>query len=92
MPLPAAPIALFALRTAAIAVTAYAIARNRYPAPRDQRGEDALDDTAEGLAFAHERDQARLAGKMTRTLRFGPSGPGVHLELAGIARLRWKRV
>lgn len=86
------PLALFALRAAAIgAVVAY-VARRRADGPRDLHRETALNETAEGLELETDRrpGEARLdaAGRFRRVIRLGRSGPGVEIDAAGLGRVR----
>jgi hypothetical protein len=96
MPLPLAPIATVAMRYGIrygmVALTTYAIARSIDKSPRDQRGEDALDDLPEGLAAARNGEQANGSARLKRTFRVGPNGPGVEVDLSAIGRLKVKRV
>jgi len=95
MPLPLPPLALLALRTAGVALSAYALTRMAAPARRDQRVEEALDEMPEGVHLSREDETGddqvwRAGGKLRRSIRFGLRG--VELELAGLGRLRLRRV
>jgi len=98
MPVPLAPIAgvalRYGLRYGAMAVAAYAISQLREPtrARRDQRAEDAMDDLSEGLQFRSEAEQVSGTARMTRTIRLGPTGPGVEIDASALGRLRFRRV
>jgi hypothetical protein len=75
MALPLAPIAGFALRYGAVALTAYAIARVAERGQRDQRAEDAMDDLPEGVRV--HREPTRWAARALRAHRpVGGIGPG----------------
>ncbi|MCX7646287.1 MAG: hypothetical protein N2Z62_13470 [Rhodobacteraceae bacterium] len=91
MPLPIIPIAGASL--AAIAL-ARALRRSLRPVRIDQRGEDALDDIDEGLGVARvaARAQTNASGRFRRTIRFGPDGAGVEIDVGWLARLRIRRV
>jgi hypothetical protein len=98
MPLPLAPIAIFALRAGAVAAAGYAVSRGLRaavaPGRTDQRAEDALDDLDEGLAAHAPADrpgQRNLAARLRRVIR-GPGGRGVEIDLGLVARLRLRRV
>lgn len=92
MPLPLAPVAGFALRAAAMSLTAYAIMRARDGLARDQRAEDALDALPEGAKIARDGEAVRGAVHWKRTFRVGHGGPGVMVDFSGLARLRVQRV
>jgi hypothetical protein len=98
MPLPLAPVAVFALRAGAVAAVSYGVARlarSRIATGRtDLRAEAALDTLDEGLA-AHaprgEPGQRNLAWRFRRVIR-GAGGRGVEIDLGLIARARLRRV
>lgn len=100
MPLPAviaplAPIATrLALMGAAYAAGALIASRSRGPERVDMATEDQLDRLHEGVEVRVDRPNGRAdaEARLTRTLRVGPGGPGVEVELAGIGRLRLRRV
>lgn len=92
MPLPLAPIAVFALRYGTVALAAYAVARRFEQGRRDQRAEDALDETPEGLTARRESEQLNATGRMRRVIRLGDNGPGVEIDAAAHGRLRFRRV
>ncbi len=98
MPLPLAPVAVFALRAGAVAAASYGIARlarSRLAAGRtDQRAEEALDALDEGVAAHAPRDaegQRNLAVRVRRVFRWA-GGRGVEIDLGLIARARLRRV
>ncbi len=94
MPLPLAPIAGFALRYGAVAVATYALARRVETGHYDQRTEDAMADTPEGVTLSRDdRDgqNIRSTGKFRRTIRFGKNGPGFEIEATTLSRLRIRR-
>lgn len=76
------------LATAALWTARRAIRTGRV----DQRAEDALDDTDEGLAIhqALGRDQTNAAARFRRTVHFGEHG--FEVDAAALARLRIRRV
>ena len=95
MALPIAPIAGLALRYGAVALAGYALARQIPSGRVDQRAEDALDDTPEGVHARRPADrpgQANVAGRFRRVVRLGADGPGVEIDAAGLARIRIRRV
>lgn len=92
MPLPLAPIAGVALRYGAVAVATYALTRRVEIAPRDQRGEDAMDDVPEGVGLRRDGEQVNGAGRLKRTIRFGSTGPGVEIDATALGRIRVRRV
>lgn len=92
MALPLAPIAGVALRYGAVALAAYALTRAADPARRDQRAEDAHDDTPDGVGFRSEPGQTNLTGRLRRVIRLGVAGPGVEVDASLLGRLRMKRV
>jgi hypothetical protein len=92
MALPLAPIAGFALRYGTVAVAAYAIARKSGSARRDQRAEDAMDETHEGLHMRRDDQQLNASGRMKRVVRFGSSGPAVEIDATALTRIRIRRI
>lgn len=92
MALPIAPIASVALRYGALALATYAITRSAAAARRDQRAEDAMDDTEEGLFWRKDAEQMNASGRMKRTFRFGTGGPGVEIDATALTRIRVRRV
>jgi hypothetical protein len=100
IPIAIAPIAWKAAQLGAVAaLTYYATRRQRAPGPRDVWRESALDDLDIGLEteFSRETGEARearaaAAGKWRRGWRIGAEGPGVEMEIAGLARIRLRRI
>ncbi len=102
MPLPLAPIAVYAIKGGAIAATIWAARRGlramTHPGRTDQRAEEAMDGLEEGLAHHRPRDRAEegqrnLAGRLRRTIRWGAApGQGIELDAAFLARLRLRRI
>ncbi len=92
MALPLAPIAGIALRYGTVAVAAYAIARRTGTARRDQRAEDAMDETHEGVHLRRDTEQVNATGRLKRVVRLGPDGPGVEIDATALTRIRIKRV
>jgi hypothetical protein len=95
MPLPLAPIAVFALRAGAVAAAAWAVRRTLTPNPgrTDQRAEDALDDLDEGLSThaPADREGQRNAGlRLRRVVGWGKRR--VEVDLGLLARLRVRGV
>lgn len=96
MPLPAALVSPLAFRLATLGVVAAAswAASRRGPERVDIRSEDALDGLREGadLRFDRHNGRADAEARLTRTVRVGRNGPGLEVDLAGLARLRLRRV
>ncbi len=92
MALPLAPIAGLALRYGAVALASYAVARSCEPGRRDQRAEDALDDTPEGMTLRRDPDQLNSTARFRRVVRLGTNGPGVEIDATGLGRIRLKRI
>lgn len=95
MPLPLAPIAVFALRAGAVAAAAWAVRRVLTPREgrTDQRAEDAFDDLDEGLAAhvpADREGQRNAALRVKRVLGWG--GRKVEVDLSMLARVRVRGV
>jgi hypothetical protein len=99
MPLPLAPLAGLALRAGLVAATAYAARRAlaaRQVGRTDQRAEDALDDTDDGLALHSPPDrredggQTNLSARLRRTIRWGDRG--IEIDAALLGRLRVRKV
>lgn len=98
MPLPLAPIAIFALRGTAVAATVWAVRRGlraiAYQGRTDQRAEDALDDLDDGLAIHRPADRAEdrqtnSAARFRRVISWGDKS--VELDAAFLARFRIRR-
>lgn len=92
MALPIAPIAGIALRYGAVAVATYVVARKAGMARRDQRAEDAMDETEEGVHVNRDAEQMNASARMKRVIRLGTSGPGVEIDATALSRIRIKRV
>ncbi|MFA7434245.1 MAG: hypothetical protein WCZ72_11120 [Gemmobacter sp.] len=96
MPLPLAPLAGVAVKYGAVALAAWAagegLRRALRPGRIDQRAEDALDDTDEGIALhrPRDRDQANASARMCRTLRLG--NRAWRIDAAALARIRIRKV
>lgn len=95
-PLVLPPLAIFALRAAAVGAVIAFVARRRSGEPRDLYREAALNDTEEGLELETERrpGESRLdaAGRFRRVVRLGRSGPGVEIDATGLGRVRLRSV
>ena len=92
MPLPLAPITAIALRYGTVALATYAVARQIERGRRDQRAEDALDETPEGLTVRRDGEQMGATGRFRRIIRWGTSGPGVEIDATALGRVRLRRV
>lgn len=92
MPLPLAPVAGLAFRAGLVAAAAWAVRRSLRTGRVDQRAEDALDDTDDGLALHRARDRAQTnaAARFCRTLRWGAHA--VEIDAAALARFRIRKV
>jgi hypothetical protein len=90
MPLPILPIAAVALTSVAVVRTARALR----PVRIDQRAEDALDATDEGLGLgrAPGREQSNASARFRRVFRWREDGPGVEVDLGLLARFRVRKV
>jgi hypothetical protein len=92
MPLPLAPITVFALRYGTVALASFAVARSIERGRRDQRAEDAFDELPEGLTARREPEQVNATGRMRRVIRFGAGGPGLEIDATALGRVRLRRV
>ena len=95
MALPAAPIAVAAVKYGSVALAAYGIARRIERGRTDQAGEDALDRTPEGVTMHRPKDrteQTNATFRWRRVVRLGRSGPVVEVDVAGLARIKIKKV
>ena len=98
MPAPIAltPLAWTALRFGAMA--AVALYASRAAGARESRADHAqvLDDLPEGLAAHPQRSEEEKAvhghGRLRRTFRLRPNGPGLEVDAAGLGRVRFRRV
>ena len=91
MALPLAPIAGFVLRYGAVAALAYAAARRARPQRIHPATEAAMEQMPEGAAIGHAPGQLNATGRWRRTIRLGPNGPGMEIDLSAIARLRIRK-
>ncbi len=91
MALPLAPIAGFVLRYGAVAALAYASARRARPQRLHPATEDALDQMPEGATLGHAPGQMNSTARWRRTIRLGPNGPGMDIDLSALARLRIRK-
>ena len=92
MALPLAPIAVVALRYGTVAVATYAVARRIERGRRDQRAEDAFDETPEGITLRREKRQANATGRYRRVIRLGSDGPGIEIDVTSITRIRFRKL
>ena len=92
MALPLAPIAGIALRYGAVALATYAVTRDMRIGRRDQRAEDALDDTPEGITIRRDAKQANGTARFRRVIRMGTNGPGVEVDATALGRIRLRRI
>lgn len=87
-----APVAGIALRYILMTLAAYALLRAQAGLSHHQPAEDVLDSLPEGASARRDSDGWRGGLKMRRVIRVGPTGPGVAIDLAGLARVRLSRV
>lgn len=92
MPLPLVPIAGLAVRYGAVALVAYGLRRALRAGRTDQRAEDVMDDTEDGLALHRpaDRGQTNAAARFRRTLRIGEKA--YEVDFAALARFRVRKV
>jgi len=96
MPLPAilvAPATLQVLTLGAAFAAGAVVAARRGPERVDMASEDALDRLPDGadLRVDPRNGRADAEARWSRTLRLGAGGPGVTVDVAGLARLRVRR-
>jgi len=93
MPLPLVPIAGAALKYGGVALAAWLVARSVAPARIDQRAEDALDATPEGLGLRRPRDrgQTNVTGRFLRGVQLPGMDRPVEIEAAFYARFRIRK-
>jgi len=98
MPLPLAPIALFALRGTVVAAAIWtarrALVALSHPGRTDQRAEDALDDLGEGLSVHSPADremdrQKNASARLRRMIRF--RGQSYEIDAGLLARFRIRK-
>ncbi|MBV7379706.1 hypothetical protein [Maritimibacter dapengensis] len=92
MPLPLVPVAIALAASGSAAFATYRFVRTVDPGRRDQRAEDALDDTPEGVTLRRAPDQTNATARIRRTFRFGPEGSAVEIDATAIGRITVKRV
>jgi hypothetical protein len=86
------PVAAAALRYGAVAALTYAAARRARPRRIDPDAEVALDALPDGLRVGHAPGQMNATGRWRRRMRLGRTGPGMEIDLGGLARLRLRRL
>lgn len=95
MAAPLAPIALTALRLAAVAGAAYYVRSRTRTEPKHIWREKALDDLPEGVDLSRQRSAGEAnthgAARVRRVIRLG-QGPGFEVDIAALGRLRFRRV
>ena len=92
MPLPLAPITAFALRYGTVALATYAVTRRVEKGRRDQRAEDAFDETPEGMTVRRDAEALNASGRMRRVIRLGSNGPGIEIDATTLTRIRIRKV
>jgi len=94
-PLALGPLTWTALRIGAVAAVALYAARGRSH-PKDPAAEGVLDDLPEGVAArphrAEDESGVHGSGRIRRTFRLRPNGPGLEIDAAALGRLRFRRV
>jgi hypothetical protein len=50
-----------------------------------------MEQMPEGAAIGHAPGQLNATGRWRRTIRLGPNGPGMEIDLSAIARLRIRK-
>lgn len=98
MPAPIAltPLAWTALRFGAMAAVALYASRAAGARETQSEHERVLDDLPEGLTTHPQRSETEKAvhghGRLRRTFRLRPGGPGLEVDAAGLGRVRFRRV
>lgn len=92
MAIPFTPIAAAALRYGAVAALAYAAARRARPQRIHPSAEAAMDVMPEGMHVGHAPGQLNATGRWRRRVRVGKTGPGMEIDIGGLARLRLRRI
>ena len=95
MALPLAPVAVAAVKYGTVAMVAYQVARRVERGRTDQAGEDALDRVPEGVTVHRPGDrpnQGNSTVRWRRVVRLDSTGPGVEIDVAGMARVKFRRV
>ena len=96
MPLRLAPIAGIANRYDSVTMAAYALRQAMKvkinTGRTDQRAEDALDDTDEGIALHRpaDRGQTNAAARFRRVIRWGRNA--VEIDAAALGRFRVRKI
>ena len=91
MPVPIMPIAGLALKYDSIALAGYAIARATSHGRLDQRVEDLMDETPEGLTMRTDDGQVNSTWRWRRAYRLG-NGRGVAIDATAWTRLKLRRI
>ena len=95
MALPLAPLAVAALKYGSVAATVYGLTKTIHIGRTDQQSEDALDRVSEGVSAHRPKDRAgqgNATARFRRIVRIGPRGPGVEIDIAGLARMKVRKV
>ena len=92
MAIPLTPIAAAALRYGAVAALSYVVARRARPQTVHPAAEAAMDRMPEGVNVGHAPGQMNATARLRRSVRLGPTGPGVEIDLGALARLRLRRI
>jgi hypothetical protein len=96
MPLPLAvlaPVALrYGLRYGTVALATWTLARATRRGARDQKAEDAMDRTPEGMTARRENGQGNATARFRRILRRRADGPGIEIDIAALGRIRVRKV
>lgn len=91
MAIPVLPIAGFALKYGSVALLGYAIARATSWGRLDQRAEDVMDITPEGLTLRTEHEQLNATWRWRRAFLMN-SGKGAAIDATLLGRVRVRRL
>ncbi len=92
MPVPIMPLAGFALKYGGIALAGYAVARATSHGRLDQRVEDLLDDTPEGLTMRTDDGQLNTTLRWRRVFRMNKTQKGVAIDATALTRVKVNRL
>lgn len=86
MAIPIIPIALVA--------GAVALARNIQVSPVVQSVEDSLDMVTEGISGHRDPSRQQVNGsyRWVRTVRFGPQGKGIEIDISALGRIKFRKI
>jgi hypothetical protein len=90
--IPFTPIAVAALRYGVVAAIAYAAAQRARPGRIHPSAEAVMEQLPEGARVGHAPGQLNATARWRRAVRMGTQGPGMEIDLSGLARLRLRRI